>query len=74
MRALVQLAVEKLHTDLPIAQYDDTHFAHLVDEALGFEHELRDTLLYPANQPATVLVLTQAQIFVKWIHMEKKCK
>ncbi|KAK0173873.1 hypothetical protein PV328_007015 [Microctonus aethiopoides] len=72
MRALVQLAVEKLHTDLPIAQYDDTHFAHLVDEALGFEHELRDTLLYPANQPATVLVLTQAQIFVKWIHMEKK--
>ena len=73
MRALVQLAVEKLHSELPVVQYDDALFAHLVDEALGFERELRDTLFYPANQPATVFVLTQAQIFVKWINMEKKC-
>ncbi|XP_043282805.1 RAD50-interacting protein 1 [Venturia canescens] len=72
MRALVQLAVEKLHAELPVVQYDDTLFAHLVDEALGFERELRDTLFYPASQPATVFVLTQAQIFVKWINMEKK--
>lgn len=74
MRALVQLAVEKLHSELPIVQFDDVHFAHLIDEALGFERELRDTLLYPQNQPATVFVLTQAQVFVKWINMEKKCK
>lgn len=72
MRALVQLAVEKLHSELPIAQYDDTLFAHLVDEALGFERELRETLLYPQAQPATVFVLTQAHIFIKWINMEKK--
>ncbi|XP_012220909.1 RAD50-interacting protein 1 [Linepithema humile] len=72
MRALVQLAVEKLHSELPIVQYDDTLFAHLVDEALGFERELRETLLYPQSQPATVFVLTQAHIFVKWINMEKK--
>ncbi|XP_057323091.1 RAD50-interacting protein 1 [Microplitis mediator] len=72
MRALVQLAVEKLHSELPIVQYDDALFAHLVDEALAFERELRENLLYPANQPATVSVLTQAQIFVKWINMEKK--
>ncbi|CAL1686469.1 unnamed protein product [Lasius platythorax] len=72
MRALVQLAVEKLHSELPIAQYDDTLFAHLVDEALGFERELRETLLYPQTQPATVFVLTQAHIFIKWINMEKK--
>ncbi|XP_020288667.1 RAD50-interacting protein 1 isoform X2 [Pseudomyrmex gracilis] len=72
MRALVQLAVEKLHSELPIVQYDDILFAHLIDEALGFERELRETLLYPQSQPATVFVLTQAHIFVKWINMEKK--
>ncbi|XP_039306853.1 RAD50-interacting protein 1 isoform X2 [Solenopsis invicta] len=72
MRALVQLAVEKLHSELSIVQYDDTLFAHLVDEALGFERELRETLLYPQTQPATIFVLTQAHIFVKWINMEKK--
>ncbi|KAG7210875.1 hypothetical protein KM043_012357 [Ampulex compressa] len=72
MRALVQLAVEKLHTELPVVQYDDALFAHLVDEALGFERELRETLLYPQTQPATVFVLTQAHIFVKWINIEKK--
>lgn len=74
MRALVQLAVEKLHSELPVVQYDDTLFAHLVDEALGFERELRETLLYPQIQPATIFVLTQAHIFVKWINMEKKCE
>ncbi|XP_015111807.1 RAD50-interacting protein 1 [Diachasma alloeum] len=72
MRALVQLAVEKLHSELPVVQYDDALFAHLVDEALGFERELRETLLYPQSQPATVFVLTQAQTFVKWINMERK--
>lgn len=73
MRALVQMAVEKLHTELQVVQYDDSLFAHMVDEALGFEKELRETLFYPANQPATVSVLTQAHIFVKWVNMEKKC-
>ncbi|XP_076671393.1 RAD50 interactor 1 isoform X1 [Andrena cerasifolii] len=72
MRALVQLAVEKLHSELSVVQYDDALFAHLVDEALGFERELRETLFYPATQPATVFILTQAHIFVKWINMEKK--
>ncbi|KZC07326.1 PREDICTED: RAD50-interacting protein 1 [Dufourea novaeangliae] len=72
MQALVQLAVEKLHSELAIVQYDDALFAHLVDEALGFERELRETLFYPSTQPATVFVLTQAHVFVKWINMEKK--
>ncbi|XP_076644100.1 RAD50 interactor 1 [Halictus rubicundus] len=72
MQTLVQLAVEKLHSELAIVQYDDVLFAHLVDEALGFERELRETLFYPPTQPATVFVLTQAHVFVKWINMEKK--
>ncbi|XP_012271861.1 RAD50-interacting protein 1 isoform X2 [Orussus abietinus] len=72
MRGLVQLAVEKVHSELSIVQYDDALFAHLVDESLGFERELRDSLLYPQNQPGVVFVLTQAHIFVKWINIEKK--
>ncbi|CAK9833013.1 RAD50-interacting protein 1 [Anthophora retusa] len=72
MRALVQLAVEKLHSELSVVQYDDALFAHLVDEALGFERELREVLFYPPTQPATVFVFTQAHIFVKWINMEKE--
>ncbi|XP_043478582.1 RAD50-interacting protein 1 [Leptopilina heterotoma] len=72
MRALVQMAVEKLHSELPVVQYDDSSFAHTVDEALGFERELRESFFYPESQPATLSVLTQAQIFVKWINMEKK--
>lgn len=73
MRGLVELAVHKLHSELQVVQYDDSLFAHMVDEALGFEKELRDVYLYPPSQPATVSVLTQAQIFMKWINMEKKC-
>lgn len=72
MRALVRLAVEKLQIEISIVQYDDSLFAHMIDEALGFERDLRDTLGYPQAQPATVFVLTQAQTFVKWITMEKK--
>ena len=74
IRALVKLAVEKLHSELTIVQYDDALFAHTIDEALGFERELREIYFYPLSEPATVLVLTQGQIFIKWITMEKKCE
>lgn len=73
MRGLVQLAVEKLHMDLPNIQFDDFTFSHSIDEALGFDKELRETYNYPSNQPSILAVLTQAQVFMKWIAMEKKC-
>ncbi|XP_011502922.1 PREDICTED: RAD50-interacting protein 1 [Ceratosolen solmsi marchali] len=72
MRALVSLAVEKLNSELCIVQYDDSLFAHTVDEALGFERELKGILLYPSADLAIVFVLTQPQFFIKWITMEKK--
>ncbi|KAK7791157.1 hypothetical protein R5R35_013325 [Gryllus longicercus] len=72
IRGLVQVVVEKLHADLPHLQYDDVLFSHTVDETLGFERELRESFNYPSSQPSVIGVLTQAQIFVKWIHMEKK--
>ncbi|KAG8236391.1 hypothetical protein J437_LFUL014912 [Ladona fulva] len=46
-------------------------FSHLIDEVLAFEKELRD-LEYPDSQPGLLSVLTQANVFVWWIHVEKK--
>lgn len=74
IRGLVQLAVEKLHSDLPNLQYDDFTFSHSIDEALGFDKELRETYSYPQNQPSILAVLTQAKIIIKWMAMEKKCR
>lgn len=73
MRGLVQLAVEKLYAELPTIQFDDYSFSHCVDEALGFDKELRENYDYPANQPSVLAVLTQAQVFIKWLSLEKKC-
>ncbi|CAG9859732.1 unnamed protein product [Phyllotreta striolata] len=72
IRGLVQIAVEKLHSELPNLQFDDFTFSHSIDEALGFDKELRETYEYPANQPSVLVVLTQPQIFIKWLSMEKK--
>lgn len=74
MRGLVQLAVEKLQVDLPTQQYDDFTFSHCIDEALGFDKELKESYEYSAAQPGALLILTQAQVFMKWIAMEKKCE
>lgn len=67
------MAIEKLTVDLPQIQYDDFTFSHCVDEALGFDKELKETYEYPDNQPGILVVLTQAQVFIKWMAMEKKC-
>lgn len=72
IRGLIQIAVEKLYSDLPNLQFDDFTFSHSVDEALGFDKELRETYDYPANQPSILVVLTQAQVIDKWLAMEKK--
>ncbi|CAH1390875.1 unnamed protein product [Nezara viridula] len=72
MCGLVQMSVEKLQCDLEEVQYDDTLFSHTVDEALGYERELRQVHSYPLSLPGPLHVLTQAQLFVKWIRMEKK--
>ncbi|XP_050299116.1 RAD50-interacting protein 1 [Anthonomus grandis grandis] len=72
IRSLVLLAAEKLNLELPELQYDDYLFSHSIDEALGFDKELRDVYNYPSNQPSIVAVLTQAPVLVKWLLMEKK--
>lgn len=59
---------------MPQLQFDDYSFSHTIDEALGFDKELKETYNYPANQPGIIGVLTQANVFIKWLSMEKKCE
>ncbi|KAF7282532.1 hypothetical protein GWI33_002566 [Rhynchophorus ferrugineus] len=72
MKGLVHLAAEKLNSELPSLQYDDYTFSHTIDEALGFDKEMREIYNYPANEPSIISILTQAPILVKWLIMEKK--
>ncbi|XP_046688900.1 RAD50-interacting protein 1-like, partial [Homalodisca vitripennis] len=71
-QGLVELVVDKLHSDMPSLMNKDEHFSHMVDETLGFDKELKEVAGYPESLPSAVTVLTQAQVFVKWIHMEHK--
>jgi len=71
---LLQFVVIKLNSDLQYFQLEDVTFSHIVDETLAFEHELRKVYSYPYDYPTITEVLTQAQIFFKWINMERKCK
>jgi RAD50-interacting protein 1 len=73
-KALIQLVLEKLHSELPVLEQDDALFAHALDETLSFDRELRSGLGYPIGQPGVIGVLTQAPVFIKWIAMERKCK
>ncbi|KAK7603639.1 hypothetical protein V9T40_003638 [Parthenolecanium corni] len=69
---LVKMVTEKLHSDLLQLQYDDILFTHTLDETLGFHRELTSNYGYPSTSASVLSVLTQAQIFVKWINMERK--
>lgn len=68
------MAVEKLCNDMEEISMDDHLFAHLLDETLSFEQELRETLRYPSTFPSALSVLTQAQFLTKWLTAEENCK
>lgn len=74
IRGLVQLAVEKLCADMAEIAGDDHLFAHLLDETLSFEQELRETFRYPVAFPSALTVLTQAQYLMKWLLAEENCE
>lgn len=71
---LMQSIVIKLESDLSNFQLEDSIFSHIIDETLLFEHELRNVYGYPNDYPSVTDVLAQADIFFKWINMERKCK
>lgn len=68
------MAIEKLCNDIEEINNDDHLFAHLLDETLSFEQELRENLRYPATFPSAISVLTQAQYLTKWLTTEENCK
>ncbi|XP_050093487.1 RINT1-like protein [Anopheles aquasalis] len=72
VRGLVQLAVEKLIVDIEHIVRDEALFAHLIDEVLAFETELRNTLGYPNSLPSVIAVLLQPVYFLKWMAIEEK--
>ena len=72
-RGLVELAMEKMNSDVPELMYDDHNYSHLIDETLTFDRELRMAHGYPASQPGCLHVLMQPQAFNKWLTIERKC-
>lgn len=70
----MQLTIEKLCNDIGEISEDDHLFAHLIDETLSFEQELKDTLGYPSTYMSAISVLTQPQYILKWLSAEEKCK
>lgn len=72
IRGLVQLTIEKLVNDIEEISFDEQLFAHLIDEILSFEQDLKTMLSYPNNLPSAVNVLTQATYFNKWLKLEEK--
>lgn len=72
VRGLVQLTIEKLLQDIEEISLDEQLFAHLIDEILSFEQDLKSMLSYPNNLPSAVNVLTQPFFFKKWLSIEEK--
>lgn len=55
VRGLVQLCIEKLVLDIEEISLDMQLFAHLVDEVLSFEQDIKNMLSYPNTLPRYVL-------------------
>lgn len=72
VRGLVQLCIEKLLDDIEEICLDEQLFAHLIDEILSFEQDIKSVLSYPNNLPSAVNVLTQPLFFRKWLSVEEK--
>ncbi|KAK6169188.1 hypothetical protein SNE40_020286 [Patella caerulea] len=72
MRGLVQLVMEKIVTDIPELLFDDHQISHMIDEALMFDREIRNTYNYPASEPGCLHVLIHGEVFRKWLQIEKK--
>nr|XP_016924737.1 RINT1-like protein [Drosophila suzukii] len=72
MRGLVQLTIEKLAVDIEQIAQDEILFAHLLDETLAFESELRETFGYPASFPSAISVITQPMYLLRWISLEER--
>uniref|UniRef100_A0A1B0FQ93 RAD50-interacting protein 1 n=1 Tax=Glossina morsitans morsitans TaxID=37546 RepID=A0A1B0FQ93_GLOMM len=51
LRGLIQLTIEKLAMDIEEVSRDENLFAHLLDETLAFEAEIKENFGYPTSFP-----------------------
>ncbi|XP_011193963.1 RINT1-like protein isoform X1 [Zeugodacus cucurbitae] len=72
IRGLVQMIIEKLTVDIEAIGRDEQLFAHLLDETLAFEAELRGNFGYPSSFPSVICVITQPVYLLKWISLEER--
>nr|XP_036216164.1 RINT1-like protein isoform X4 [Bactrocera oleae] len=72
IRGLVQMIIEKLTADIEDISRDEHLFAHLLDETLAFEAELRGNFGYPSSFPSVICVITQPAYLLKWISLEER--
>ncbi|WAQ97395.1 RINT1-like protein [Mya arenaria] len=72
MVGMMTLVLEKMVHDLPELINDDHQFSHLVDEALLFDREVRESYGYPASLPGALHILSQPTYFNKWLQIERK--
>lgn len=70
----MQLTIVKLLQDIEDICMDEQLFAHLIDEILSFEQDLKSLMNYPNTLPSAISVLTQPFYFTKWLSIEEKCK
>ncbi|CAD5115923.1 DgyrCDS4853 [Dimorphilus gyrociliatus] len=71
-RGLVLQAMEKLAGDVDELMYDEYNFAHMIDEVLSFDKELRRNFAYPFSQPSMVTVIATQSVNSKWLLLESK--
>uniref|UniRef100_A0A1A9W381 RINT1-like protein n=1 Tax=Glossina brevipalpis TaxID=37001 RepID=A0A1A9W381_9MUSC len=72
LRGLIQLTIEKLATDIEEISRDENLFAHLLDETLAFEAEIKENFGYPTSFPSAICVITQPVYLLKWISLEQR--
>eukprot|EP00731_Ephydatia_muelleri_P029349 Em0020g993a len=72
IRGLLQELEVKLLHDMSTILYEDAIMAHLIDELLLFEKELRSVVQYPSPHPSCLHVLYDDLALHKWVTLEKQ--
>ena len=73
-KLLIKLCQEKLSSLVDEVNESESVFAHLIDEALIFEEEVKKYIPGLAYSDRCVQVLSQDEYIQKWLELEKNCK
>lgn len=70
----MKLSQEKLSSLIDEVNESESLFAHLIDEALIFEEEMKKYVPGLPYSARCVRVLFQNEYLEKWLELEKNCK